>query len=296
MLENLDNKLLRLRIQSARYANYYKEAGPRWALMFASSRLLPVRTAVMKMQKPPDLEKYHGKPTLFPGTDIECYVADAERDGFAEGMDLSPEVTEQISSYGRNAEAYKNNPNPHRSLIYLTDFLDVRRDLPVIQQIEQDPVMLEIAARYLNHEPVHMGTRLWWATVKDSTLAERTKFGQELFHHDLHDYRSIKFNWYLTEVTEAGGGTACIRGSHKHKKLAHQASLFIGRTDEEMFEVYGKDAMHVTVGKPGKGFCFDPYAFHRGTRPAGDRLMMQIEFGRNRYLKNCYADAAPLKI
>ena len=253
--------------------NYYREAGPAWALMFASSRMLPVRQAVAKMQKAPDLSVWQGKPTLFPKVDAATFAADCARDGYAEGLDMDPETATQILDYGRNAEAYRNNPNPNRSLIYLTDFMDVRKDCPVITEIEKDSRLLEIAARYLDHEPVHMGTRLWWSTAKDSTLAERTKFGQELFHHDLHDYRSIKFNWYLTPVDESGGGTAVMRGSNCYKRLSHQATLFIGRTDAQMFEVYGQDAMHVITGGFGKGFAFDPYAYHRGTKPAKNQTL-----------------------
>lgn len=296
MLGNLDNKVMRLRIQSNRYLNYYREAGPAWVLMFASSRLLPVRSVAAKMQKAPDYLKWRGSATAFPNVDPAEFNDRMERDGFATGLDLPAEVTAEIQRFGQEAEAYKNNPNPNRSLIYLTDFLDVRTLCPVIQTLEKDPVLLEAAARYLGAEPVHMGTRLWWATVKDSTLAERTKFGQELFHYDLHDYRSIKFSFYLTDVDESGGGTSCVAGSHKRKRLNQQATLFIGRTDEEMVQTYGESAIAVVTGKAGTGFAFDPYTYHRGTRPGHDRLMLQIEFGRRRYLENCYADAAPLKI
>jgi hypothetical protein len=286
-------KVMRLRLQASRYTAYCREAGPRWALMFVLSRFLPVRAAVTAMQRAPDFKAWRGRPTLFPSIDPESFADDCEREGFAQGLPLPNHIVAVVAAYGRQAEGYRNNQE--RGLIYLTDYLDVRRDLPVLVQMERDPVLLEIAARYLCHEPVHVGTRLWWATARRTTLSERTKFGQELFHYDLHDYRTLKFCWYLTDVIEAGGGTACIRGSHKRKRFAHQATLFIGRTDAEIVEFYGQEAQHVMIGNAGTGFAFDPYTFHRGTRPAVDRLMLQIEFGRNRYLRNCYADSSPLK-
>lgn len=290
------SKLMRLRIQASRYYTYYKEAGPAWAVMFASSRIVPVRTVVEKLQKMPSLEAYRGKPTNFPNVDPEAFTANLERDGAATGLDIRPEVARAIADFGKAAPAYTNPVDPGRALIYLTDTLDIHTHLPVLHELEQDPVLLEIAARYLKHEPVHMGTRLWWATAKPSRLEERTKFGQELFHYDLHDYRSVKFNVYLTDVGEEGGGTAYVAGSQNRKRPMQQATFFIGRSDQEMIDTYGKDALRVVTGKAGSGFAFDPYTYHRGTRPASDRLMLQIEFGRRRYLKNCYADAAPLKV
>ena len=69
VLGRLHYKAMRLRLQIPRYAAYCKEAGPRWVLMFASSRLSAVRAAVAAAQRPPNVARWRGQATLFATTD-----------------------------------------------------------------------------------------------------------------------------------------------------------------------------------------------------------------------------------
>lgn len=285
----------RLQIQGGRYLDYLKEGGPAWGLMFASSRLMFARSLAAAAHPARPADYHPSGQTRFPSVDIDAFVAELERDGGTMGgLPLLPEDAAAIRTYAEEADSYRNWHDPARSTLFLNDFHDIVAECPTIKALEEDPVLLEIAARYLDAEPVLLGSRMWWSLARPAGDYERLKFAQEYWHYDLHDYRSLKFSFYLTDVEPGGGGTGYVAGSHKHKRLRHQATLFIGRRQDEMVEVYGEDALKVVTGPMGTGFAFDPYTFHMGTPPTRDRLMLQIEFGRRRYLKNCYANAAPL--
>lgn len=284
----------RLRIQGGRYVGYLREGGLAWGLMFTTSRLRLVRDLASLGQTRPRTPHPPAGPGRVRVHDVDAFVDAMRRDGGADGLALEPSDAAAIRAFAEQAECYRRWYDSSRSILFLNDFLDITAECPIIGALERDPALLEIAARYLGAEPVLLGSRMWWSLARPASALEKLKFAQALWHYDLHDYASIKFSFYLTDVVAGGGGTAYIAGSHRRKRLRHQATLFIGRRDDELMGVYGPDAARTVLGPMGAGFAFDPYTFHMGTPPARDRLMLQIEFGRRRYLKNCYANAAPL--
>lgn len=289
----LANRMMRLKIQGNRYLNYLQEGGPSWGLMFASSRLMAARTfATSGNHAAPSA--YDLSKTRLVGVDVDQVSATLDREGGAMGLRLSDEDAQAIRRFGEDCEVKRNWPNPEHTLLHLEQHYDLPLACPPIAALEKDPVLLEIAARYLQAPPVLIGTRMWWSLAKEAHAMEKAKHGQTYWHYDLHGYRTLKFNFYLTDVLPAGGGSAWLAGSHRYKRLRDQATLFIGRTHEEMMEIYGQEAVRSANGPMGTGYIFDPYAFHMGTPPVQDRLMLQIEYGLKRYLSNCYASAAPL--
>ncbi|MEM8831523.1 MAG: hypothetical protein AAGE96_19495, partial [Cyanobacteria bacterium P01_G01_bin.19] len=127
-------------------------------------------------------------------------------------------------------------------------------------------------------------TDLSWCFVAERMMYEKNGDAQILFHYDLDDYHALKFFFFLTDVDVASGPHVCIRGSHKKKKLRHQFSWLIGRSDSEIIDYYGEENLVTICGEAGFGFAEDTFCFHRGTPPVErDRLMLQIEFAMNNY-------------
>src|SRR5690606_4897194 len=107
----------------------------------------------------------------------------------------------------------------------------------------------------------------------------------QVLHCDINDYRTIKFFFYLTDVSAENGPHAYIKKSPLQRSALHQllgqrcASL----SEDDLMRKYGKQLVTV-CGSAGSGFAGDPYYFHRGTTPVrGERLLLQIEFGCRRY-------------
>jgi hypothetical protein len=60
----------------------------------------------------------------------------------------------------------------------------------------------------------------------------------------------------------------------------HQFSLFSAKTDAEILQTYGSNAVETLTGNAGSGFAEDPFGFHTGRSvQQGRRLMLEISFG-----------------
>ena len=118
--------------------------------------------------------------------------------------------------------------------------------------------------------------------VKNASEQDRSDAAQK-YHMDVDDYRFIKFFFYLTDVDENGGPHVVVKGTHKHKKFAHQLKLQ-RFSDQEMVTEYGADKVDVLCGLAGYGFIEDTLCFHKGYPPLNrDRLVLQVEFGLRDY-------------
>ena len=225
---------------------------------------------------------------------------DLDELGYSVGLQLGSDTVEKIRTFAegyRSGKAVTDHIGEKRSIIILDEFLDLAKECPVLSELAEDPLLLSIARRYLNANPVHIGTKLWWSLAKESTLAERLKFAQELFHYDVHDYVSVKFSFYLTDVSATTGPHVYVAASHNRKRVRDQLTLLIGRSDTYIKETYGDSSQVEIVGDAGLGFAHDPYCYHKAKRPtAGDRLMLQFEYARRRYQGNPFATAVPLKM
>lgn len=143
--------------------------------------------------------------------------------------------------------------------------------------------MWEIAARYLENDPVLIGSQVWWTFARQEAVNDRSH-GFFRFHYDLEDYRFLKFMFYLTDVDLSSGCHICVKGSHKKKKLRDQFSLFRDRSDKDIIDYYGSENVVTICGQAGSGFAEDPFCFHKGTIPVGkNRLILEIKFASNNY-------------
>jgi hypothetical protein len=151
-----------------------------------------------------------------------------------------------------------------------------------IQAIVEDPVLLDIARRYLGGPPVHQGTDLRWSFCKQLSEFEKYKFNQS-FHYDIDDYSAIKFFFYLTDVDMDNGPHMYISGSHKSKKFIYKVIRGI-YNETKLYKFYNiKNVKHV-CGKSGFGFVEDTFIIHKGLSPVkSDRLILIIEYALRDY-------------
>jgi hypothetical protein len=152
-----------------------------------------------------------------------------------------------------------------------------------IKKIEQDSKLWEIAALYLETDPILIGSRLWWNFATDRTINEALNKPFR-FHYDLEDYCFIKFMFYLVDVDSENAPHVCLKGSHNHKKLIHQFSLISQIEQEKIVRHYDAEDIETICGKAGLGFVEDFHCFHKATVPKSkNRLILEIKFAMNQF-------------
>jgi len=146
--------------------------------------------------------------------------------------------------------------------------------------VQEDPLLLEVAARFLGGDPAAIETRLWWSFVTDASLDDRQAVSQTVYYHyDHHGYRFIYFNFYIMAVGPGAGPHVMIPGSHKRKPLAFLLSS-TKQTDQAIERYYGVNSSMTIEGPAGLGFVQDTSCFHKATPPTtSDRLLLQIRMG-----------------
>jgi hypothetical protein len=155
--------------------------------MFALGRLRVVRTIVRGKRH--SWEPISERLSRLTAPPIDKILSDLDTFGYAIGLRMRKETVERIRRFAdayRSGKAIPDHIGEKRTIIILDEFLDLARECPTLADLATDPMLLTITRQYLNSDPVHIGTKLWWSLAKDSTLAERLKFAQELFHYDVH--------------------------------------------------------------------------------------------------------------
>jgi hypothetical protein len=231
--------------------------------------------------------------TLFPNVNIDLAVKSLKKDGFyLDDIHLPEDIVQEIVSFAYSHPCYAYR-KPHLGFYYdekelaekyyhqtvtLAGYFNTSVLCTAINQLKSDPKLLAIAAKYLEHEPVHQSNQLWWSFAGEVTNQQQMQTFQ-MFHYDFDDYRFLKFFFYLTNVDASAGPHVCVRGSHRQKKFSYLI-LPKSETDEEIINYYGKESLVTICGEAGFGFAEDTFCFHKGTTPiTQDRLMLQVEFG-----------------
>ena len=154
---------------------------------------------------------------------------------------------------------------------------------PTIKELASDPILLEIASKYLGTEAIFTGTRLWWIFPVDEASYNPIRIAS-YFHYDVDDYNSLRFFFYLTDVDIDSGSHLYVRGSHRRKRFANLLSPFKQCSDEEIANYYGKENIVNICGEAGFGFAEDTFCYHKASRPkAKSRLILQLQYAMNDY-------------
>ncbi len=302
---------------SAKLLDYCRDSyqgitkNPRWFLMRKMGRFSAARSLMSFFHKPPSKshELLTTEQTVFQDVNINAVVESLENNALYLGINLPENIVQEIFNFAMSTICYGNR-KPELSFYYadyeqvqakhthpiiVGGYYNTASQCPAIKNLERDPTLLAITAKYLHAEPVHLGTSLWWSFPVSARPAQQAKAAQR-FHFDLDDYRFVKFFFYLTDVDEFSGPHICICGSHKKQKFLHQ--LLRGRSsDKDIVDYYGAENVTTICGKAGFGFAEDTIAFHKGTPPLNkSRLILQIEFATYNYgMQNDLIDTSLLE-
>jgi hypothetical protein len=276
----------------------------RWLLMFAIARLPLARTLgrFFYGDRYQAAEKnYFANRNLSIFRDLEPEVAlkSIEQDGYYPGLQLPEGILQELLEYADTADIsidgksgfefkYQNKNQAgtkYKCKIITGNYLAVNTECSAMQKLVNDPKLREIAAKYLGKEPILVRSQMSWTFIgSKAAYAQKGVIGSPtvLFHYDLDDYRTLKFFFYLTDVSSLSGSHRCVSGSHKKRKLLH--FLVRGQSDEAIADYYGTEKIVDICGRAGFGFAEDPFCFHRGSPPtSAHRLMIQLEFALNDY-------------
>ncbi|HEY1037866.1 MAG TPA: phytanoyl-CoA dioxygenase family protein [Bacteroidia bacterium] len=147
-----------------------------------------------------------------------------------------------------------------------------------IQQLIMDPVLINIARKYLGCEPIFDFPAMWWSTP---FLKEASAEAAQLYHFDLDRIKWLKIFIYLTDVNENNGPHRLIKGSHrvgaKPESLLKRGYARI--PDEDLTPHYKKEDFIVVTGDAGAVFLEDTKCWHKGTPlKSGHRLVLEFEY------------------
>ena len=275
----------------------YLTRNPKWLFMYIFGRFQIVRSIMVFFSKYRAANNYQEKNSLYDNINVNDVVESLKKDSLYLGINLPPSILNEILDFAKHANCYGDGnlqygfsysekelaQKKYGKVFRLGRYFNSSLLCPAIQKLESDPKLLQIAAKYLEAEPLHTGTRLWWSFAGQAKAYEKTRFAQ-VFHYDLDDYRCLKFFFYLTDVDLSDGPHVCILKSHNKKKLTHILSLSKVHSDKNIIDYYGAESEVTICGKAGFGFAEDPFCFHKGKPPTSrDRLILEIQFSINNY-------------
>jgi hypothetical protein len=267
---------------------------PAWLAMFVLARTMPARRAHWWRAKPAKPVANVGD-TMFPGVGSAAVVDVLGATGLFVGFALPSAVTDAIGRFAGETMCFGNFdrrveflPDDHanaearfsRSILsghYFERILQCDAALAV----QRDPLILDIARRYLGGDARLITTRLWWSfPIGTASETDMRLASQDKYHFDLDDWRMLKFFFYLTPVDEGCGPHVYIRRSHNRRALRHQLTLLVGHSADDVLRAYGAENATTLTGEAGLGFVEDPFGFHMGTvAKRSPRLMMEVGFG-----------------
>lgn len=229
--------------------------------------------------------------TLFPDLSVSDVAQTIEQKGFAQGIRLSDACLSGIVDFCSKAQFRSDRDpdkpvqidvcdevNPHSGTCYRC--ANAHRQCETIDGIAHDLAVVEVARRYLRSEPVLLGSRVWWSYSylgSDGTVPYIADYG---FHYDIDDYKFLKLFFYLNDVDEERGPHVIIEGTHSRKDFFEKTHRRL--RDEEALRRY-PGRIRVMTGEKGTGFFEDTFCYHKGTNPRKRRLILQIEYGLNKF-------------
>jgi hypothetical protein len=228
--------------------------------------------------------------SLFTALSVPDVVEAIEEKGFAQGIRLPDPCLRDILDFCIQV-SFRPDRDPNLVRIEMTDeanprsdscyrCVDPHRQCETIERIVQDPAIVEVARRFLGSEPVLLGSRIWWSypcRASDGSMPYVAEFG---FHYDIDDFKFLKLFFYLNNVDEEHGPHVIIEGTHSRKNFFEKTHRRL--RDEEATARY-PGRIRVITGERGTGFFEDTLCYHKGTNPGKRRLILQIEYGLNRF-------------
>lgn len=270
---------------------------PLWLLMYILGRFLIFRLLAKLFFNKSYKHKYDFDSSIFQPIDTEAIAKKLKNDGSWGGLKLPHHILKEILKFAISTECYADS-NPHlgfkifqknqaeqkcQFLFNQAQYFNTTKICPAIQKLASDPLLLEIASKYLGTKPTFTGSRLWWIFPVNEASYNPMRIAS-YFHYDVDDYNSLRFFFYLTDVDINSAPHIYVRGSHKNKKFTDLLSPFKRRSDKEIASYYGEENIVSICGEAGFGFAEDTFCYHKATRPqTKSRLILQIQYAMNDY-------------
>jgi hypothetical protein len=219
--------------------------------------------------------------------------------GLAVGLELPPEVVTDVLEFADRTPCFADRDESlgfhlaDRSRVESTlgkpvlvaQYFNTESLCPSVAAIAGDPLLLEIAARFLQTRPTFLGANMWWTFDVNPTEADRDRHAH-LFHRDLDDFAFLKVFFYMTEVVPGDGAHICVEGSqHRPPRGTRGGFSRLRRySDAEITSQYSTEHITEICGPAGTGFVEDTMCVHKGLTPsANPRLVLQFVYGLHDY-------------
>ncbi|MEM8777901.1 MAG: hypothetical protein AAGF26_03330 [Cyanobacteria bacterium P01_G01_bin.49] len=231
--------------------------------------------------------------SIFPDLSVEQCVTELKREGVSFNIQLLPELVDQIYQFA----CMNLCREPHFDREFMAEDVQqgqlpcghhVLRGLvqnpehcPAIEQVAQDPNLLQIARNYLNYWPTKVTRHLTWAFVSDLPVGEQKyRFLPYSYHYDVAGYNFMTAYFYITDMDTQSGAHVMMPRSHNQKPLHTLFAHRSGRQpDQVIHHYYGKENEIVIAAKAGFGFVQDPSCFHKLLPPVtARRLIFQVRY------------------
>ena len=210
---------------------------------------------------------------LFSFVNVQSAVDRIKRSGYTDLGLLSTHYVSRIEEYCEKTRRIRYW-NPHK-------------DCESVDRIARNAVLVEIARRYLDAEPILWLTQLIWSLPTSGNRAqlgpsmhdEPVQYDAHAFHYDAIDVRSLTLFVYLTDVNENSGAHVIIEGTHKSKTLKELLSVVLD--DRVAQDRYGGQIKAIP-GRKGTVFFEETSSFHKVSACKEPRLILSIDYAIGR--------------
>lgn len=231
-----------------------------------------------------DLESFSHLNSVLPDFDVDKCVKELQEDGFTRLPVLLPShLVGELIELATNSkvmptkfakfQGYQSSPNPEIDHIWDVPF-EKSIGSSACQLLIQDKQLLTLAGRYLQANPVVIGSRLYWSLAHDN----KEFLTAENWHVDSGDgLRFVKLFVALTDISASNGPTGYIKGSHK----SLPRKFYSGRRfhPSEIEKRFSGELLEAT-GPRGTIYLADTRGLHRGTPVReGKRLLLHFLYG-----------------
>ena len=279
-------------------------AKPRFFVVFVLARFSFVRqlySILAKLRSTP-IKVSSDSNSLFPGVKTTEVVNVLKKDGVYLDFSLPPNILEGILHQTRTQNCYAGGRTDmgfkiseksqidrvYERPFYVARYFNISSSWPEISQLSTDPILQEIASKYIGQQAKYTGSSLFWTFPIQGASQDFDQQQFKYFHYDVDDFAGLRFCFYLSEVDDESGPHLCIRGSHLKKSLLHVLNFFSRiQSEENLSKLYPREQFTTIKGNSGYGFIEDTFCFHRGVAPKSKpRLFLQLHFAAHNYNDN----------
>ncbi|MEQ9482602.1 hypothetical protein [Coleofasciculus sp. F4-SAH-05] len=238
-----------------------------------------------------EIQSQYCQDSIFNNIDLNETIHSLKQKGISRNLNLPAQIIQEIRDLALTTPCHEPNNTRFSCDVSEKEQVMMQREkqlirgiydntllsCPTIKKLETDPTLLAIAATYLNAEPIHHDTQLWWSFAVESTLYERRQEAQR-FYRATNNPRSLTFYFYLTNVDLCSNPHVCVLESHRKKKLGYR---FLSKdySLQDISKYYGYHNITSICGKAGLGFVEDARCFRKKSSPSSnDRLTLELKF------------------